>query len=80
MLATYANAGLQDRDYSERLRYRNAVVGGGLLMGMTADEVKRSIGKPLKINRSVGSYGTHEQWVCGNINVYVDNGEVTGWN
>lgn len=73
------------RDYGERLRYRNAAVKGEILMGMTEDEVVRSRGRPLDINRSTGSFGVHEQWVYQHPNgsryyIYLDNGEVTGSN
>lgn len=38
-----------------------------------------SWGKPSKINRSVGSYGIHEQWVYSNAYVYFRNGVLTSW-
>jgi len=52
---------------------------GGVRLGMTADQVRKSSwGKPSSINRSVGSYGVHEQWVYGGNNyIYLENGRVT---
>jgi len=52
---------------------------GGVAIGMTASQVRASNwGKPQKINRSSGSYGTHEQWVYdGNNYLYLQNGVVT---
>ena len=52
---------------------------GGVAIGMTASQVRASNwGRPEKINRSSGSYGTHEQWVYGGHNyVYLQNGIVT---
>lgn len=52
---------------------------GGVAIGMTASQVRASNwGKPQTINRSSGSYGTHEQWVYGDNNyVYLQNGVVT---
>lgn len=74
-VATYA-----DRDYSERLRYRNATVKGQILMGMTPKEVKRAWGRPTEINASGGKYGSSEQWVydrpSGREYIYLDDGEV----
>jgi len=52
---------------------------GGVAIGMTASQVRASNwGRPEKVNRSSGSYGTHEQWVYGGNNyVYFQNGVVT---
>ena len=68
----------------ERLRVEKliSIENGQVALGMKADDVINSWGKPTKINSSVGSYGRHEQWVYdrGNFNsqyVYVDNGVVT---
>jgi len=77
-------AGHNTRGYSERLRYRNAVVSGKVLIGMTPQEVRRAWGNPDSINVSQGSYGKSEQWVyitpTDRKYIYFDNGKVTGWN
>ncbi len=83
LLAPLANA--QDRNYGERLRYRNAMVKGEVLMGMTGREVKRAIGRPIEINRSSNAYGTSEQWVYEDKRgrayfIYLDDGVVTARN
>lgn len=67
----------------EEVRRNNAVANGRVSVGMTAQQVRRSWGTPSKVNKSVGSYGTHEQWVYDRGDyrfqyVYVDNGVVTG--
>ena len=37
-----------------------------------------SWGKPDDINTTIGSYGTHEQWVYGNgYYLYFENGKLT---
>lgn len=48
----------------------------GVRIGMTAEEVVDSMwGKPQSINRTIGSWGTHEQWVYGGRNyLYFENG------
>lgn len=48
----------------------------GVRIGMTKDEVLASNwGKPKSINKTTGSYGTHEQWVYGGNNyLYFENG------
>ena len=55
-------------------------------IGMSEQALIYSWGKPHKINKSVGSYGTHKQYVYGCYSqysrptyVYVKNGSVTGW-
>lgn len=55
-----------------------------LTTGMTPEEVVLIYGKPADVNRSVGSWGTHEQWVyevseTKNEYLYFENGKVTGW-
>ena len=46
---------------------------------MSKSDVLRAWGKPNDINRTVGDYGTSEQWVYGNEYIYFDNGTVTAW-
>jgi hypothetical protein len=60
----------------------NAVAKGRVMVGMTAQQVRRAWGTPSSVNKSVGSYGVHEQWVydrgqAGSQYVYVDDGVVT---
>jgi len=50
----------------------------GVSLGMTPEEVHASSwGKPQSINRTIGSYGTHEQWVYGGGYLYFQNGVLT---
>lgn len=50
-------------------------------IGMSQEEVISSMGgKPYDINRTVSSYGTHEQWCYkGGVYLYFDNGVLTSW-
>jgi len=48
-------------------------------MGMTAEQLRVSLGVPDDINRTVTQYGTREQWVYGNTYVYLDDGRITAW-
>ena len=50
-------------------RMRDAILNGDILIGMTAEQVLASRGRPYKINRSTGSYGIHEQWVYVGIEI-----------
>ncbi|MGX9221701.1 hypothetical protein ACWV27_27055 (plasmid) [Massilia varians] len=54
---------------------------GGVKVGMNSEQVRQSSwGKPLKVNRSTGAYGVHEQWVYGEGNyIYFENGRVTSF-
>ena len=61
----------------------SAIQEGKIFIGMTADEVILSWGRPTKINASISGRGRSEQWIYrrGKIGddqyVYVDNGVVT---
>ena len=49
-------------------------------IGMTEEMATDSWGKPLDINRDVGSWGVHEQWVfLGGVYLYFENGKLTSW-
>ncbi len=52
-----------------------------VVIGMTKEMVTASIGYPQDINRSVGSWGVHEQWVYSKrgIYVYFENEKVTSF-
>lgn len=57
-----------------------AVIAGRIFVGMTGAQVRAAWGAPGGINRSVNSYGVHEQWVYGLGNyVYVEGGVVTSF-
>ncbi|HCT94321.1 MAG: hypothetical protein A2X19_08035 [Bacteroidetes bacterium GWE2_39_28] len=48
-------------------------------IGMTSDMAAASIGSPIKINRTTGSWGIHEQWVYHSRYLYFENGKLTSW-
>jgi hypothetical protein len=57
-----------------------------IMTGMSETALILSWGYPTKINRSVGSYGVHKQFVYRGYSryspstyVYVKNGKVSGW-
>jgi hypothetical protein len=58
---------------------RDAILNGKVKMGMSREEVVAAWGKPKDINRTVGSWGTHEQWVYEKQYLYFSNGKVTSW-
>lgn len=58
------------------------VMCGWIQNGMTAAQVRASMGAPYHINRSVYGSDVQEQWVYGEFGsmyVYLDNGVVTSW-
>jgi hypothetical protein len=55
------------------------IIKGEIWLGMTNEMVQDSWGKPRSVNRSVGSWGIHEQWVYGNSYIYIRNGTLTSW-
>lgn len=77
-----------DRFRKLRTKYGNqnalSILHGRFYIGWTKDMVIESIGKPNDINRSVGSWGVHEQWVYGtDIShtkyLYFENGKLTSF-
>lgn len=48
-------------------------------IGMTKEMLLESWGRPDDINRSVGSWGVHEQCIYTSAYVYIENGVVTSW-
>jgi hypothetical protein len=48
-------------------------------IGMTNKMAKESLGNPDEINRTVGSWGVHEQWVYGNTYLYFENSVLTSY-
>lgn len=48
-------------------------------IGMTKEMAKESLGSPNDINKSVGAWGVHEQWVYGDSYLYFENGILTSY-
>lgn len=47
---------------------------------MTNAMARESWGLPEDINRTVGAWGVHEQWIYpGNVYLYFENGILTSW-
>lgn len=44
---------------------------------MTKEMCKEAWGEPYDINRSSGSWGTHEQWVYGSSYLYFEGNKLT---
>lgn len=48
-------------------------------IGMNMEMATISLGSPFKINKSVGSWGIHEQWVYKNLYLYFENGKLKSY-
>ena len=55
----------------------NLIHSKKVCIGMSKDYVLLSWGKPNNINKSIGRWGTHEQWVYGRSYLYFENGILT---
>lgn len=56
-----------------------AIEKQNISMGMTEKQVLASWGRPSNINRTVGPWGVHEQWVYSGSYLYFENGRLTSW-
>jgi hypothetical protein len=56
-----------------------AVIERQVQIRMTAEQVSMAWGNRSANKRSVGSWGTHEQWVYGNTYLYFQNGVLTSY-
>ncbi len=65
----------------------DAISAENILLGMTKEQARAKFGHPNDINRSVGHWGVHEQWVYKNMMaepgdvcyLYFENGILTSW-
>jgi len=48
-------------------------------VGMNMEMATISLGSPDDTNRTVGSWGVHEQWVYGNLYLYFENGKLASY-
>lgn len=71
---------LKDPEKSFSKKAIKAIKARKIYMGMADRDVRASWGPPKKVNRTVGNWGTHEQWVYSeNTYIYIENGKVTSW-
>ena len=55
----------------------NLILEGIVQIGMTKAMCEESWGTPDDINKSIGSWGIHEQWVYGNSYLYFEDNKLT---
>jgi len=56
-----------------------AIKNGKVFIGMTKQQVIASWGDPATINRTVGKWGVHEQWVYEDAYLYFENDTLTSF-
>ena len=62
------------------IKYGSDIFYNRISLGMTKQMIYEAIGHPKDINKSVGGWGTHEQWVYSNGRyLYIENGKLTSW-
>ena len=61
-------------------KLRDSVSAKNIRLGMTVEQVRAKFEPPKDINRNVGPWGVHEQWVYQNdYYLYFENGILTSW-
>ncbi len=55
----------------------NLILNGMVRIGMTKSMCRESWGEPYDINKSTGSWGSHEQWVYGSSYLYFEGNKLT---
>lgn len=61
------------------LDHQEAIKKRQVILGMTPCMASASLGYPERVNRSVGSYGVHEQWVYDGLYVYFEDNVLTSF-
>lgn len=76
---TATNLAKRKADLTKRFGAENTklILEGKVKLGMTKEMCRESWGNPYDINRSVGSWGTHEQWVYGDSYLYFEGNTLT---
>jgi uncharacterized protein YdbL (DUF1318 family) len=57
----------------------NKLKKGDYWIGMNREMSTISLGRPKDINRTVGAWGIHEQWVYDGFYLYFENGKLTSY-
>ena len=77
VLKSLETENLLKKKYGEKV-YSDLKVGK-FWLGMTLEMAEIALGKPTKINESVGKWGNHQQWVYNNKILYFENGKLVSF-
>lgn len=58
---------------------KKSTIGRIIKIGMTTCQLYASYGGPKKVNRTVGAWGEHVQYVYTSQYIYTKNGRITSW-
>lgn len=58
---------------------QNMIKEREIIIGMNTEQALLSWGEPDDINRTVGAWGEHEQWIYGSKYLYFENGKLASW-
>jgi hypothetical protein len=74
---------VNDRKVTLLKKYGNIngqkIIDEKIWINMTKEMLIDSWGKPEKVNRTVGEWGIHEQWIYGKTYLYLENGILKSW-
>ena len=65
------------KKYGEK--FYNELKEGKFWIGMTKEMAIIALGEPDDINKTVGSWGVHEQWIYNKLYIYFKNGKLTSY-
>ena len=65
------------KKYGEK--FYNKLKEGKFWIGMTKEMAIIALGEPDDINKTVGSWGVHEQWIYNKLYIYFKNGKLTSY-
>ena len=65
------------KKYGEK--FYNELKEGKFWIGMTKEMAIIALGEPDDINKTVGSWGVHEQWIYNKLYIYFENGKLTSY-
>ena len=65
------------KKYGEK--FYNKLKEGKFWIGMTKEMAIIALGEPDDINKTVGSWGVHEQWIYNKLYIYFENGKLTSY-
>jgi hypothetical protein len=75
--APLADKSLGEFAAKRQAEIKKAISERKIFIGMSDDDVRKSWGKPEKINSTISVGGKHEQWVYSDQYLYFENGTLT---
>jgi hypothetical protein len=70
---------VRQENAQQQARFTELIQQHRLAVGMTANQVRESIGEPSRINRTVGRKSISEEWVYRETYLYLDDGVLSSF-